>query len=247
MARATARVGEQEAELRAAMDIAAAQTRAELASTLDAGRAQLARAAGEAEAQRNELLSQVEAQVARARGELVTALDAARADVASLLDASRAELAAGAARLEEGQAAVAAEMARATAADQAQAELVATVAALRRGADRAQDRTRKLSERVEELAAAVDRAGSAESAALAPLRSDVRMLLAQVGELAEALAAAPSLSGRKAAPADTAPVKITAAEKARAVSARKATIPAKSRSAARTAPRPSPAPRRTVQ
>jgi chromosome segregation ATPase len=217
VAAATAKVAEQGAELAAAAEVSAARARAEHEAALEAVRTEVALGAGRFETQREDLQAVAAAQLAEARRELADAADAARS-----------ELAAGAAGLEEGRNALAAQVAAAAAAVEAQAELVATVASLGRRADRAQDRARKLTERIEELAADLARVGSAESAALAPVRSDLRMLQAQVAELAEALAASPGR--RKADPDVPAPVKVTAAEKARLVAERRAAMPAAGRS-----------------
>ncbi len=226
---AVARAEAQGAELRAAVDRSAAAARDELASTVELARSALAAGAERVEAQREELRAQVAGQVSDAAAELAAVLDAARAEVAS-----------GTVRLEEGQRELGTRLAEAAAASEAQSALQEAVAALGRRADRAQDRARKISDRIDQLAADLARAGSAESAALAPLRSDVRALQAQVAELAEALSARPS--PRKAALAVAAPpaAKVTAAEKAQAVAARKAAIPAKPRSARPAAPAPGP-------
>lgn len=206
------------AELTAAMGASGAAARAELGSMLDAARTELAAAAGDLRAQGDELQAAIASQLAAARSELAAALEAARA-----------ELAAGAEALDETRAGVAAQLAEAAAALEAQAEMAATVASLGRKADRAQERARKLSDRVEELAAAVAKAGSMESGALAPLRSDLVALRAQVDGLAEAVAEGPARR-RAAPPAPAPPAKITAAEKALAVAARKAIAPPRSSS-----------------
>lgn len=87
-----------------------------------------------------------------------------------------------------------------------------TTAALSRKSSRAQDQLRRalanVAARVDGLGSAMTAAASAETGALAPLRSDVRLLQTQVSELAERLDEARS-AGAKGAPRKAAGTKAT--------------------------------------
>jgi chromosome segregation ATPase len=120
------------------------------------------------------------------------------------------------ARIETQQAALAAQAAEMAAALDAHAQLASVVDSLGRRVDRAQERVRDrlngLSQRVDEASATITANASKEAGALAPLRSDVRMLQAQVAALAETVESLP----RRKAPVKAAPPPRIAAVKAEA-------------------------------
>ena len=181
-------------------------------------------------------------EMADARDQLRASVDAhladTRAEVAFTLAEGRTEVAAATNRIEAAVAAVEARGARAdevvqarldelekVAADVAdsRAEVAAAVAALDRRAAEAEEQVRRQVEALAVQVAALVKTASTEGGALAPLRSDIRMLQAQVAELTETLAdlrprrrvaAAPALSPAKKAVAERAKQAAAPAKKA---------------------------------
>jgi hypothetical protein len=229
------------------------RTDARLGELVDAKLAEVAaeRVAEIADA-RDQMRASVDAQLADARDQLRASVDAhlvdTRSEVAFTLAEGRTEVAAGTNRVEEALAAVDTIAARVerlmagrleelekVAADVVggRAEVAAAVAALDRRAADAEDQARR---QVGELAVQVGalvKTASTEGGTLAPLRSDIRMLQAQVMELTEAVtelrprrkaAAAPALSPAKKAVAERAR---RAAAPAKTVVPAKKTVPAK--------------------
>ena len=214
-------------QLRASVDAHLADTRAEVAFTLAEGRTEVAAGTHRVE----EAVAAVEALGAKVDEAVRARLDELEKAAADVAD-GRAELAAAVAALERRAA-------------ETREEAGAAVAALDRRAAEAEERVRRQVDDLAVQVAALVRTASTEGGVLAPLRSDIRMLQAQVTELSETVAelrprrkvaAAPALSParktvaartrqaaaptKKAAPAkDAAPAK-------KAVSAKKA-VPAK--------------------
>jgi len=184
-------------QLRASVDAHLTDVRAEVAFTLAEGRTEVAAGTNRID----QLRAEVDALGAK--------LETARHDAEERLDQAVQ------ARLEElGKAAAGVATER--------AEVTAALEALDRRAAESEERVRR---QVDELAvqvAALVKTASTEGGTLAPLRSDIRMLQAQVAELSETLAdlrprrkveAAPALSPAKKAVAErakkSAPVKTT--------------------------------------
>jgi chromosome segregation ATPase len=204
-----------------------------------------------------ELAAQPVVEVEGVRQELRTALDAhlaeIRAEVATSLVESRTEAAARATRFDERLAdfdaleerieqAVGARMVAldAAAAEVAagRAEVAKAVVSLERKTARAREQVEQRVERLAEQVEALVKTAANEGGALAPLRSDLRLLQAQLAELAATVAELPPR--RTAAPATrsvTAPARKSAAAPAR----KSAAAPAKKVASAK------PAPRRRVQ
>ncbi|MGI8808118.1 MAG: hypothetical protein ACR2KK_09815 [Acidimicrobiales bacterium] len=185
-------------QMRAALDAHLAETRAEVTLALGEARAELAAGAEQVEALQLALDQQSAKAMAR--------LDALGASVEASIQGAeeRLDRTVGA-RLAEVEAA-AADVA------ETRAALGATVASLSRKVARVQDQVQKKSAAVSDQMAALVKSAAAEAGSLAPLRSDLRLLQAQVADLAEVVEhprpkrkapvkkAAPA-AARKAAPA----------------------------------------------
>jgi hypothetical protein len=196
LAAATALLAEQRAGSEAALAAQVEEVRAATTSLLEAAREDVAARVAQLDGRRAELETTVTSTVDQVRAELATMADAFRTDV----ETRTASLEARAAELAERAPELAA----------ADAELAETLASLGRKSARAEDRVRgklaALGERIDGLAAALERAVAAESGALAPLRSDVRALQDQLAELVAA--APPRPPAQKATAAKKAPARI---------------------------------------
>ena len=200
-----------------------------------------------------ELAGQRLAEVESVREELRTALDAhlaeMRAEVATALGESRTEAAGAAARFDERlaefdaleerieqalQARLVALDAAATDVAAGRAEVAEAVASLERETARERE---QVEQRVDGLAVHVEalmKTAASEGGALAPLRSDLRLLQAQVAELAEAVtelrprrkAATPAKAAKAVSPAKRATA-VPAKQAAAAPAKQAAAVPAK--------------------
>ena len=204
-------------QLRASVDAHLADTRAEVAFTLAEGRTEVAAGTKRME----EAVGHVEALGARADQAVQARLDELEKAAGEVAD-GRVEVAAAVADLDRRAA-------------ETREEAATAIAALDRRADETEDRVRRQVDDLAAQVAALVRTASSEGGVLAPLRSDIRMLQAQVSELSESItelrprrkaAAEPALSPAKKAVAErvkqaAAPAKKPAPAK-KAVSSKKA-------------------------
>lgn len=180
LAASAARMAEQRAAWEATLESQRNEVRAATAALLDAAREDVDSRLGGLEGRSAELHAVLVATVAQTRSQL----DA-------MLDAARKELAEGTQRMEAARAAYLDEAPEVAVLATRHAEIRTTVGGL--------------SERIDALTAALERAVATESGALAPLRSDLRALQDQVAELvavaASRAAKKPAVPKKAAAPA----------------------------------------------
>ena len=231
--RGAEREGVQE-QLRAALDAHLTETRAEVTLALGHGRQELIDGA----ARLDERQAAFEGQAAAAAARLEERMDAygrQAADAAAGLEAIDASVSAGLREAEERlrkavEAKLAAFDAVAAQLAEGRAELASTVASLTRSVGRVQDQVQA---KVTTLAEQVDgmaRAAALENSSLAPLRSDLRLLQAQVAELAELVTTVRPRRQATAVPAKKAVAKKAVAKKAVAKKAAPAKAPRPRRS-----------------
>ena len=191
----------------------------------------------ELSAMREDLRTSVDSVRVHLRSALDSHLAETREEVTLALGQARADVAAGAAQLRQAEGrlgeAVAAKLAEVDVAASRVGDADAAVTALAKRVAKALDESdRKVAGLTEQVGPLV-KAARAEAGALAPLRSDVRHLQAQVAELGELVAEL--RPKRKAVAAKPAPVKKTAPVKKAAPAAKKA-VPAKKAPAPRRRP-----------
>ncbi|MGH9265180.1 MAG: hypothetical protein ACRD1D_10860 [Acidimicrobiales bacterium] len=208
------------AQVRGVLDDHLAETQAEVASALAEGRQELADQRAELAAE-TARLQELRAGLDRRAADTVATLEALGTSVEAALREAEERLA------ERVQARMADLESLATQVAEARGEVASSSETLARRYTRGQDR---LKAKMDDLRAKVDgvveesaKAAAVEAGMLAPIRSDMRDLQAQVAELAEAVAAA----GARKKPPAPAPPKPSARERAAAVAARAGTVPPK--------------------